>query len=66
MITTLTGKNQITIPAALSAKLKLKPGTRLEWMAADAPDEIRCRIILNGKMESVHRAAFTTDYTDFN
>ena len=21
---------------------------------------------LNGKMESVHRAAFTTDYTDFN
>jgi len=62
----LTGKNQITIPAALSAKLKLKPGTRLEWRVADAPDEIRCRIILNGKMESVHRAAFTTDYTDFN
>ena len=23
-------------------------------------------ISLNGKMESVHRAAFTTDYTDFN
>ena len=45
MITTLTGKNQITIPAALSAKLKLKPGTRLEWMVADAPDEIRCRIL---------------------
>jgi bifunctional DNA-binding transcriptional regulator/antitoxin component of YhaV-PrlF toxin-antitoxin module len=45
MVTTLTGKNQITIPAALSAKLKLKRGTRLEWMATDAPDEIRCRIL---------------------
>ena len=45
MITTVTGKNQITISAALSAKLKLGRGTRLEWMAADAPDEIRCRIL---------------------
>ncbi|KAB2642594.1 MAG: AbrB/MazE/SpoVT family DNA-binding domain-containing protein [Verrucomicrobia bacterium] len=45
MITTLTGKNQITIPAALSAKLKLKRGTRLEWMATNAPDEIHCRIL---------------------
>ena len=31
MITTLTGKNQITLPAELVKALELKPGTRLEW-----------------------------------
>ena len=31
MITTVTGKNQITIPAQLAKQLDLQPGTRLDW-----------------------------------
>jgi len=31
MITTMTGKNQITVPAQLARKLKIEPGTRLQW-----------------------------------
>jgi len=31
MITTVTGKNQITIPAKLARQLDLQPGTRLQW-----------------------------------
>jgi AbrB family looped-hinge helix DNA binding protein len=31
MITTVTGKNQITIPAQLARELDVTPGTRLDW-----------------------------------
>lgn len=31
MITTITDKNQITIPAELVKQLDLQPGTRLDW-----------------------------------
>ena len=31
MITTVTGKNQVTIPAALARELDIEPGTRLDW-----------------------------------
>lgn len=31
MITTVTEKNQITIPAKLAAQLNILPGTRLDW-----------------------------------
>lgn len=31
MITTVTGKNQITIPAKLASQLEIRPGTRLDW-----------------------------------
>lgn len=31
MITTVTGKNQITIPAKLANQLEIQPGTRLDW-----------------------------------
>lgn len=31
MITTITGKNQVTLPADLVKALDLIPGTRLEW-----------------------------------
>ncbi len=31
MITTVTGKNQITIPAKIAKKLDIQPGTRLNW-----------------------------------
>lgn len=45
MITTLTGHNQITIPAKLVQRFSLKPGTRIEWSESRAPDEIICRIL---------------------
>lgn len=31
MITTITGKNQVTLPADLVRTLELTPGTRLAW-----------------------------------
>lgn len=31
MITTVTGKNQITIPAKIARSLDIQPGTRLDW-----------------------------------
>ncbi len=31
MITTVTGKNQITIPAKLANQLDIQAGTRLDW-----------------------------------
>lgn len=31
MITTITGKNQVTIPAKIIKALNLQPGTRLDW-----------------------------------
>ncbi len=31
MITTITGKNQVTLPAKLIRELDWKPGTQLEW-----------------------------------
>lgn len=32
MITTVTGKNQVTIPADLARDLDIRVGTRLEWV----------------------------------
>jgi AbrB family looped-hinge helix DNA binding protein len=31
MITTVTGKNQITIPAKLARALDIQPGQRIDW-----------------------------------
>jgi AbrB family looped-hinge helix DNA binding protein len=31
MITTVTGKNQVTIPAELARELNIKAGTQLDW-----------------------------------
>jgi AbrB family looped-hinge helix DNA binding protein len=36
MITTVTGKNQVTIPAELARELDITPGTRLDWAKGDA------------------------------
>lgn len=35
MTTTITGKNQITLPAELVRELGWKPGTRLDWQRLD-------------------------------
>lgn len=36
MITTITGKNQVTLPAEIVRALELTPGTQLDW--AIGPD----------------------------
>ena len=36
MITTVTGKNQITIPAVLARELDITPGNKLDWTKGDA------------------------------
>jgi AbrB family looped-hinge helix DNA binding protein len=35
MITTVTGKNQITIPAKLARKLNIEPGQRIDWQIGE-------------------------------
>ena len=35
MITTVTGKNQITIPAKLASAAGIRPGTRIDWTLSD-------------------------------
>lgn len=45
MITTVTGKNQITIPAAIANRIGLKNGSRIEWHLSSNPDEIRCILL---------------------
>jgi bifunctional DNA-binding transcriptional regulator/antitoxin component of YhaV-PrlF toxin-antitoxin module len=45
MTTTLADGNQITIPADFASKLALEPGSRIEWIPGDTPNEFRCRIL---------------------
>ena len=45
MITTVTQKNMVTIPAELSRQLGIVPGYRLEWQAGPGEDEVRVRVI---------------------
>lgn len=45
MITTITQKNMVTIPADLARRFGIKPGWRLDWQAVDGKDEIVVRVI---------------------
>lgn len=45
MITTVTGKNQITIPAAIASRIGLKSGSRIDWQIGSKPDEILCIVL---------------------
>ena len=40
MTTTLTGKNQITVPAQITRKLGLTPGARFDWAVSNQPNKI--------------------------
>jgi AbrB family looped-hinge helix DNA binding protein len=40
MVTTVTGKNQVTIPAEMVKALDLKPGTRLNWSVGADPNTL--------------------------
>lgn len=45
MITTVTQKNMITIPAELARRFGIKPGYRLDWQVVEGKDEILVRVI---------------------
>ena len=45
MKTTVTGKHQVSIPAALAWKHGIRPGWRIDWSEGDAPDVLIARII---------------------
>ncbi len=45
MITTVTQKNMITIPADVARRFGIKPGYRLDWQPVKDKDEIIVRVI---------------------
>jgi len=44
MITKVTGRNQVTIPAALARELKITAGTRIEWRRTKGADRLCLRV----------------------
>ena len=55
MITTVTGKNQITIPAKLARALDIQPGQRIDW-SIDEDGVLHARL-LPSRGELARRAA---------
>lgn len=47
MITTITGKNQVTVPARIVALAGMEPGTRLEWIPTEREHVIEVRVLPN-------------------
>jgi AbrB family looped-hinge helix DNA binding protein len=47
MITTVTQKNTVTIPAEVARKLGIKPGDKLDWQPVEGKDEIVVKVIPN-------------------
>jgi len=45
MITTVTRKNMVTIPAEIGRRLGIKPGYRLDWQTVEGKEEILVRVI---------------------
>ena len=45
MITTVTTKNMVSIPAEVWRKLGIKPGTKLDWTAVEGSNEIHVRVL---------------------
>jgi AbrB family looped-hinge helix DNA binding protein len=45
MVTTVTQKNMVTIPAEVGRKLGIKPGWKLDWQAIEGREEILVRVI---------------------
>ena len=44
MMTTVTGKNQLTVPAALARQLQIRPGTRVEW-SVDSQGQVILKLL---------------------
>lgn len=55
MITTVTGKNQITIPAKLVSQLNIQPGTRIDWTLGE--DGVLIARLLPSRGELARQAA---------
>jgi bifunctional DNA-binding transcriptional regulator/antitoxin component of YhaV-PrlF toxin-antitoxin module len=45
MVTTVTRKNMVTIPAAVGRSCNITPGCKLDWEPLEGKDEIRVRVI---------------------
>lgn len=45
MISTVTTKNMVSIPQAISRQLGIKPGWKLDWQECKTSDEIVVRVI---------------------
>jgi bifunctional DNA-binding transcriptional regulator/antitoxin component of YhaV-PrlF toxin-antitoxin module len=45
MITQITGKNQVTVPAEIVAKAGLRPGTRLDWRTTDREGVLEVHVL---------------------
>jgi len=45
MVTTVTQKNMVTIPAEVRRKLRIKPGWRLDWQPVEGKKEILVRVL---------------------
>ena len=44
MTTTLTGKNQVTVPAEIAREFGLQPGSKLDWSKGKAPGTIVIKV----------------------
>jgi bifunctional DNA-binding transcriptional regulator/antitoxin component of YhaV-PrlF toxin-antitoxin module len=45
VITRITGKNQVTVPAEVVSKAGLKPGTRLDWRLTEREGVLEIRVL---------------------
>jgi len=45
MITTVTGKNQVTVPAKLAAAVGIEPGTRFAWSFTEREHVLEVRVL---------------------
>jgi bifunctional DNA-binding transcriptional regulator/antitoxin component of YhaV-PrlF toxin-antitoxin module len=45
MITRVTGKNQVTVPAEIARKEGMRPGTRLEWRSTGRAHVLEVRVL---------------------
>jgi len=45
MITTVTGKNQITIPSQIARAAGIRAGSRVDWEILKNGSEIRCTVL---------------------
>lgn len=45
MITTVTGKNRVTVPAGIATGEEIRPGTKLDWELTDVAHVLRVRVL---------------------
>lgn len=45
MITTVTTKKMVSIPASITRQIGIEPGWKLDWEVGPEPDELRVRVI---------------------